>query len=408
MEQTTILLEHLIRDTKLYLITSGYSKSTIDRYNSCWKKLLKCYRIKGFEQFSLEICLSIIKDEYHIPSNEKLQHHHVFYIRTIKILDEFLQYGKILRCHQNSGMKVATEFKGILKHFIDVFYDSGLSERTIKSKEIQITRFLNYIRENFIEKIDQLSADVVLSYTKSLTEMGYARSTRSGILFTLRSFLSFLSKENYISIPLHELFPVIFSNKMERIPSYYYEEELKSILSNVDRDNIIGKRDYLILILAIQLGIRAGDIRLMKLEYIHWEKNTIEFVQQKTGNPIQLPLPENVKYALVDYLRFENRKVEQSFLFLRQRAPFEPYEKTNVFHYVITKYMKKAGISFCNRKHGLHSMRHSLASNLLKNNTPYPVITGILGHENSNTTRLYLSIDIDQLRSLALEVPYEE
>lgn len=53
-------------------------------------------------------------------------------------------------------------------------------------------------------------------------------------------------------------------------------------------------------------------------------------------------------------------------------------------------------------------MRHSLASNLLKNNTPYPVITGILGHENTSTTRMYLAIDIEQLRSLALEVPYEE
>lgn len=75
---------------------------------------------------------------------------------------------------------------------------------------------------------------------------------------------------------------------------------------------------------------------------------------------------------------------------------------------VVNFHCKSIGISFCNRKHGLHSMRHSLASNLLKNNTPYPVITGILGHENSSTTRLYLSIDIDQLRSLALEVPYEE
>ena len=69
--------------------------------------------------------------------------------------------------------------------------------------------------------------------------------------------------------------------------------------------------------------------------------------------------------------------------------------------------MKLADISINNRKHGLHSMRHSMASNLLKHNTPLPIITGILGHENTNTTRLYLCIDIEQLRSVALEVPYE-
>jgi integrase/recombinase XerD len=52
-------------------------------------------------------------------------------------------------------------------------------------------------------------------------------------------------------------------------------------------------------------------------------------------------------------------------------------------------------------------MRHSLASNLLSNNTPMPVITGILGHKNSNSTNLYLRINIDSLRSVALEVPDE-
>ena len=111
---------------------------------------------------------------------------------------------------------------------------------------------------------------------------------------------------------------------------------------------------------------------------------------------------------MIDYIRNGRPASKLSYIFLRQRAPYGPYASNNSFHYMITRYMKIAEISFSGRKHGLHSMRHSLASNLLKNNTPYPVITGILGHENTNTTRLYLSIDIEQLRSLALEVPYEE
>jgi integrase/recombinase XerD len=53
-------------------------------------------------------------------------------------------------------------------------------------------------------------------------------------------------------------------------------------------------------------------------------------------------------------------------------------------------------------------MRHSTASNLLQNSTPYPVITGILGHENTSTTKIYLRIDIQQLRTVALEVPNEK
>lgn len=405
---TTMSLEQLVQDVEAHLYDSKYSKGTIDRYRASWRKLLKRCRLEGVHHFSYEICLAIIKEEYHIPSNEKLKLSHVFYLRTVKVLDDFKQCGHILKCHQKQGTKVTVEFVDVLQCFIEYSVASGLSERTIGYKTSQLTRFLNDIYVNGIIRINQLTAESILLYLKSLENAGYARTTISGILFTLRSFLSFLYEREYITAPLQNMFPVIFSNKMERIPSYYDEEELKKVLSHVNRDDAIGKRDYLILLLAIQLGIRAGDIRMMKLEYIHWNKNTIEFIQQKTRNPIQLPLPENIKYAMIDYIRNGRIKSELPFIFLRQRAPYEPYGTTNVFHYVITRYMKEAGISFSERKHGLHSMRHSLASNLLKSNVPYPVITGILGHENTNTTRSYLAIDIVQLRSIALEVPYEE
>lgn len=69
--------------------------------------------------------------------------------------------------------------------------------------------------------------------------------------------------------------------------------------------------------------------------------------------------------------------------------------------------MFKAGIEVAGKKHGLHSMRYSLASNLLSENTPIPVITGILGHKSSDTTNMYLRIDTSMLHSVALEVPYE-
>ncbi|NCB34145.1 MAG: integrase, partial [Erysipelotrichia bacterium] len=53
-------------------------------------------------------------------------------------------------------------------------------------------------------------------------------------------------------------------------------------------------------------------------------------------------------------------------------------------------------------------LRHSFATRLLRNDTPLPIITSILGHKNMNTTRQYLSISINELRKLALEVPSYE
>lgn len=208
--------------------------------------------------------------------------------------------------------------------------------------------------------------------------------------------------------PLNDLFPVIFSNKFERVPSYYSTDEVHTILCQVDRNTEFGRRDYLILLLAVQLGMRAGDIRQLKFNNIKWSRNTVEFVQQKTNNPLQLPVTEEFKYALADYMKNSRPKVDDPHIFVRHRAPFQPFVESNTFYHVINKYMALAGTKLNGRKHGLHSMRHSTASNLLQNHTPYPVITGILGHANTSTTKLYLRIDIQQLRTVALEVPDEK
>ena len=67
--------------------------------------------------------------------------------------------------------------------------------------------------------------------------------------------------------------------------------------------------------------------------------------------------------------------------------------------------MRRAGISYKGKKHGPHALRHSLAGLLLEKMTPLPVITEVLGHENTESTKDYLRIDMQSLRHCALEVP---
>lgn len=235
----------------------------------------------------------------------------------------------------------------------------------------------------------------------------YSSSTKSGILFTLRDFLKFLYKDNLISKEASNAFPIIVSNKFEKVPSFYSKTEINELLGCVDRGTEIGKRDYAILILAIQLGMRAGDIRKLRMQNIRWEINKIEFIQEKTKNPICLPLTENIKYALLDYLKNSRPKSSLPNIFVRHRAPFMPFAEKNPFYWVINKYLKKANIKTTGKKHGLHPMHYSLASNLLSKNIPIHVVTGILGHKRQDTTNMYLRIDTGMLCTVALEVPDE-
>lgn len=68
--------------------------------------------------------------------------------------------------------------------------------------------------------------------------------------------------------------------------------------------------------------------------------------------------------------------------------------------------MRLAGISSkCQRRHGPHALRHSLAALLLEKKTPLPVISEVLGHKNTESTKFYLRIDIESMRMCMLSVP---
>ena len=396
-------IEALIRSATLHLDDLGYAEGTKIRYKGGWNRFKKYANLKNVQDFSLEFGYKFLADHYRVDFDLTLTHFQRFTVRCIKVLNEFSEDKPYIQCYQRKGLQVPDCFFDLLMNYIENLQISGLASRTIQGKRITLTQFLCFLETNGINEISKVQPQIVLRYIELLVD--YATSTAATILFTLRDFFNFISVNNYNGYHLTRLFPVIRSNKFERLPSYYTVEEIRDVLASVDRSTTIGRRDYLVLVLAIQFGLRAGDIRKLKLDDIKWHIDKIEFIQEKTKNPLQLPLSDNVKYALIDYLKNSRPLSDDPHIFLRQRAPYRCFVKGNVFWSIINKYLNLAKIETKDRKQGLHAMRHSLASNLLIGNTPLPIITGILGHENSNTTKMYLCIDIEQLRTVGLEVP---
>lgn len=405
MKDQHITLTELISQATEHLCSLNYSEGTVSNYRTTWS-LLKKYSIsRGVSTFTLELGMQFLLDHYGIDQNERLPHFHVSLVRRIKVLEEFKNTSRFRLCHQKEPKKAPVQFEKILKSYQKLCNNRQLTQKTIQSKSIIVTNFLIYLNHKGISSFCGLSTTNIYGYVRSLE--GYSSLTKSGILFTLRDFLKFLYTKDLIAKEVSNVFPVIISNKFERIASFYSKTEINKLLGCVDRQTKIGKRDYAVLILAIQLGIRAGDIRKIKFGNIKWDTDQIEYIQEKTKNPICLPLLENIKYGLLDYLK--NSRPESTYpnIFVKHRAPFMPFSKGNPFYEIINKYINKAKIETAGKKHGLHSMRYSLANNLLSENTPIPVITGVLGHKSSDTTNMYLRIDIDKLRSVALEVPDE-
>lgn len=295
-------------------------------------------------------------------------------------------------------------YSDILENYLNLEEFKNLSPLTISSKRVTITSLMNYLGDNNINDFHFCKQNHVTSYLISISDL--SSSTLSGRSFILRHFFNYLYRKKLTLFSGEQLFPVIFTDKRERILSFYSIEEIKKVISTVDRSTLYGKRDFAVILLAAELGIRSGDIVRLKLSDIHWERNTIEFIQHKTKVFNQLPLLENIKYALIDYLKNSRPQSNSNCIFIGIKNCKRPLTNTCI-HQIISKYFERAGIDISERKHGPHAMRNSLASNMLHNNTPMYVIKEVLGHSNIDTTKMYLNIDIDLLRNIALEVPYE-
>ena len=251
--------------------------------------------------------------------------------------------------------------------------------------------------------LSELSPSIIIDFFKS--SLGPYISNVKSSACTLRGLLRFLYESKVIKLDLSTYVPKIRNNKNATVPSTYNKEEITKLLDSIDRGNPKGKRDYAMLQVICRLGLRTSDLINLKFENINWEKCIIEFTQQKTGRSIILPLLNQVGDAIIDYLKYARHKVDSPFIFLRQISPYHALDKSTV-HYIVHRRLLDAGINIPpDKRHGAHSLRHSLASLLLKNNTLLPIISESLGHVNTETTMYYLKIDIEQLRKCSLGMP---
>ena len=177
-------------------------------------------------------------------------------------------------------------------------------------------------------------------------------------------------------------------------------------MNSVDKFTKIGKRDYLILLLLSTYGIRIGDICNLKINNFNFETNKLSFIQQKTNKLLELPLFNEIKFAMIDYYKNSRPNYKSEFLFITYQKPYRKYDKRSLRD-IVPKYLKKANINTIGKKTGAHTLRHSLASNMLSNGSNIKQISDVLGHNYISTSNLYLTIDIQKLQELSLELPKE-
>ena len=159
--------------------------------------------------------------------------------------------------------------------------------------------------------------------------------------------------------------------------------------------------------MAYRYGLRLSDIKKLTLENIDWNLKTITIIQSKNKREITLPLLPDVYSAIIDYIQNARPATTERYVIVNSKGN---YFGTNNFYDEIQKILQKANLNILNKKKGIHSLRHSLASRLLKENIPLPIISKVLDHANKSTTTIYTKIDENKLKQccLSIEVTIDE
>lgn len=274
--------------------------------------------------------------------------------------------------------------------------DRGLAPATRDAYGRVSRGYLVFLESREIRCLDDADGASVLAFLESLSGR-WATSSLFWVVSNFRPFLKFTDRIDLVDAAglagakrFHAILPVL-SDDDERL------------VVQACASGTVSARDAAITLLALTTGLRACDIVNLRLADIDWRARTAEIVQQKTNNPLTVPLTDPLVGKLADYVLDDRPDSPDDHVFLRCVAPHARLADHASIYRVIADVFGKAGVS--DVKGGSRLLRHNAASRLLRAAVPLATISAVLGHASPESTNLYMSADEARLLECVLDVP---
>ena len=276
--------------------------------------------------------------------------------------------------------------------------ERGCSESTMGVYRGRVAAFLRHIKDAGLALADTTSASVDEMLCSKGEASGCCRLTIAGYVCALRSFFHYAEGRAWCRAGIAEsiMFPRVY--RQASLPSGPSPEDVGSLIATTDGDRPASVRDRAILLLLAVCGLRAGEVRRLRLEDIDWDAGTLCLHHTKNGLSRTHPLSHSVGEALIRYLRKVRPRTVWREVFLTVRAPVRPLCPAGIPQMVRWR-MRQAGIDGPRR--GAHSLRHAFAQRLLAEGFSMHEIGECLGHRSPAATAIYAKVDLASLRQVA-------
>lgn len=293
--------------------------------------------------------------------------------------------------------RILRGYRGYLKN------ERGLAKATVKNYVSIASHFLSKrFRKGKILLKDLVATDItkfVFDQTKVYTHRRVQLITTA-----LRSFFVYLRFHGDIKLDLAASVPTVADRSQAELPKYLPVEDINKLLRSCDQIKPVGIRDYALLTLMAHLGLRTREVFAMTLDDIDWETGIIT-IHGKGGYQEQLPIPKDVGRAIVTYLKKVRPKCNTRGLFVSTKAPIKELASSSICC-IVRRACQRAGLS--PPRQGVHLLRHSLATRMLREGSTMTEIATILRHRSPATTEIYAKVDLKSLREIAKPWPGEK
>ncbi|HAT4079664.1 TPA: tyrosine recombinase XerC [Clostridium perfringens] len=301
---------------------------------------------------------------------------------------EFLNYLENVKGKSINTIKGYSVDLGLFFKFLKVY--KGL-ENNIELEKIEEVEIFD-LGDNFIKDISLSDIYAFLAFLEKVrNNSAYARARK---VATLKSFFKFLNSK----IKLIDENPTVEleSPKInKRHPVYLTLDQSITVLNSMDKENKNYYRDYCILTLFLNCGMRLSELCNIEIEKIKGDTLTII---GKGNKERTVYLNEASIAAIENYLKNRNdsKATEEAKKYLFLSSKYRPINKRSV-EILVKKHIENAG--FKDQKYTPHKLRHTAATLMYKyGNVDIRSLQNILGHENISTTQIYTHVDDETLR----------
>jgi len=398
MEQDINVLQKTLEE---YIRDNIFSSNLIRTFSRQFKRLLSFMDNNSFHLYSKEVGEKYLAYRA-LPGNNRRKNESSYNYerRYITLLNGMLneQWTKKI-AKKNYNVPFPGSFGKYAMNFLENYEETRrLNVKTRNNYYLSLFKFCERMQFDGVMSLSSITAERVLDFVASV------QNCKDHVAIILRAFLKHLYNEQIIDYRTASILENLKVRPTEKLPSYFTPMEIMGVEESIDRKCPMGKRDYAMILLATRLGLRSSDIRFLQFSNIDWDNNLIYLEQFKTEKTIELPLLTDVGEAIIDYIQHGRPKSNSKYIFLRASSPYEPLTSGGLYG-ITSKYFRRSNVRWAKRRHGVHSMRHSLATNMLKNGTPITIISDTLGHVNSDTTMKYIHLNVDGLLQCTMDVP---